>query len=54
MSYGIKYRTSFVEGRHDARDKVWDEKELEYKANNQMEWFLVEVSKPGRYGIVQN
>ncbi|KAH7197175.1 uncharacterized protein B0J16DRAFT_377627 [Fusarium flagelliforme] len=42
MSYGVKYCTPFIEGRRDARDKFWDEKTLEYKADNQMEWFLVE------------
>ena len=54
MSYGIKYSTPFIEGRHDARDKVWDKRELEYKAANQMDWFLEEVSEPKRCEIIQN
>ena len=43
MSYGVRYKCTFIEGIHDACDKVWDMKELEYKADNQMRWFLEEV-----------
>lgn len=29
--------------KHDVRDKVWDDREQQFKAQNQMEWFLKEV-----------
>jgi ABC-type uncharacterized transport system ATPase subunit len=43
MSYGINFQTPFVWGKHDVRDKVWDDREQQFKAQNQMEWFLKEV-----------
>ncbi|KAF5575134.1 hypothetical protein FPANT_11463 [Fusarium pseudoanthophilum] len=42
MSYGIKYRTRFIEGLHDEADKEWCYKHQHYRAQNQMEWFLIE------------
>ncbi|KAF5663106.1 Hsp70 chaperone protein [Fusarium heterosporum] len=42
MSYGIRYRTPFVEGEHKLYDKVWEPKEQVFKAKNQMQWFLKE------------
>lgn len=43
MSYGVKYRTPFIAGKHRKVDKVWDDDEQEYQAHNQMQWFLKEV-----------
>ncbi|KAF4344655.1 chaperone protein [Fusarium beomiforme] len=40
MSQGVCFRTKFIDGVHDIRDKEWNEKEQVYKANNQMQWFL--------------
>lgn len=45
MSYGVGYSTPFVEGQHDVRDKLWDEQDHIFRANNQMQWFLKEVSR---------
>ncbi|KAF9769155.1 hypothetical protein IL306_013482 [Fusarium sp. DS 682] len=42
MSYGIRYRTPFIVGKHKKVDKVWNEEAQEYKAENQMKWFLKE------------
>ncbi|KAJ4131118.1 hypothetical protein NW768_006660 [Fusarium equiseti] len=42
MSYGISYCTKFIEGKHDERDKIWCFGEREFKARNQIEWFLKE------------
>ncbi|KAH7256673.1 hypothetical protein BKA59DRAFT_490663 [Fusarium tricinctum] len=42
MSYGINFQPPFVWGKHDVRDKVWDDREQQFKAQNQMEWFLKE------------
>jgi hypothetical protein len=51
MSYGIKYGTPFIAGKHRKVDKAWDDNEQEYQARNQMVWFLKEVTYyllPGR------
>ncbi|RGP68404.1 hypothetical protein FSPOR_5283 [Fusarium sporotrichioides] len=42
MSYGVGYRTSFIQGKHKTVDRVWCDKEKEWFANNQMKWFLEE------------
>ncbi|KAF4462383.1 hypothetical protein FALBO_10812 [Fusarium albosuccineum] len=42
MSYGIKSQTQFDPEIHDIRDKVWSDSEQEFKAQNQMKWFLRE------------
>ncbi|KAF5693353.1 Hsp70 chaperone protein [Fusarium denticulatum] len=44
-SYGIKYTTPFMEGHHNEADKVWSHVHQNYRAENQMAWFLKE-----RYG----
>jgi hypothetical protein len=45
MSYGVQYRTPFIHGKHKKKDQVWCDKENQWKADNQMEWFLKEVSE---------
>lgn len=45
MSYGVKYFTPFIAGKHKKKDKFWCGREKAHKANNQMDWFLKEVSK---------
>ncbi|KAF5713871.1 hypothetical protein FMUND_7702 [Fusarium mundagurra] len=42
MSYGIKCRTPFVEGHHNEADKLWSHVYQNYRAENQMAWFLKE------------
>ncbi|KAF5714917.1 Hsp70 chaperone protein [Fusarium globosum] len=42
MSYGVKYCTPFIAGKHKKVDKFWDDDEQEYQADNQMQWFLKE------------
>ncbi|KAM0365519.1 hypothetical protein HYE67_008802 [Fusarium culmorum] len=42
MSYGILYSTPFIPGKHKKKDQFWCSKENEWKATNQMEWFLKE------------
>ncbi|KAF5653827.1 Hsp70 chaperone protein [Fusarium sp. NRRL 25303] len=42
MSYDIIYRTPFVEGHHNQADKVWSHVYQDYRAENQMAWFLKE------------
>lgn len=42
-SLGIVVCPQFVEGKHLHKDKRWCKKELEYKADNQMCWFLKRV-----------
>ncbi|KAG5663800.1 hypothetical protein KAF25_006385 [Fusarium avenaceum] len=42
MSYGIKFQTPFVEGKHDVCDKAWDVNDHKFKATGQMKWFLKE------------
>jgi len=44
-SYGIMLQVPWVEGKHDPRDKSWDQFENKWVANNQMSWFLKQVSK---------
>ncbi|RGP77335.1 hypothetical protein FLONG3_4570 [Fusarium longipes] len=42
MSYGIKHSEPFVPGKHKNVDKVWCDKENQWMAQNQMQWFLRE------------
>jgi len=42
-SYGLVYRTKFIEGQHDPRDKRWCPVEEDYFAVGQVEWFLKKV-----------
>ncbi|UPK98618.1 hypothetical protein LCI18_009553 [Fusarium solani-melongenae] len=42
MSYGTKYHTRFISGLHDLQDKYWDECHHEYRAKDQMFWYLRE------------
>lgn len=42
-SYGMKYRIRFDESKHSEEDKVWSTDELEWKAKNQMKWFVRKV-----------
>ena len=44
LSYGLRMRVPFVVGKHDIRDRVWDEKSCFYRANNQMLWYIRRVS----------
>ncbi|KAI9149948.1 Heat shock 70 kDa protein 12B [Paramyrothecium foliicola] len=39
-SYGTTYRTPFDNAIHVQEDKVWDERELIWKAENQVKWFI--------------
>ncbi|KAF5675116.1 actin-like ATPase domain-containing protein [Fusarium circinatum] len=36
----IEYVTTFEEGNHLRKDRFWDEDQGEYRADNQMEWYL--------------
>ncbi|KAF5608374.1 hsp70 family chaperone [Fusarium subglutinans] len=38
--YGVMYHTPFEEGKHLKKDRFWDEDQGEYRADNQMEWYL--------------
>ncbi|KAF5654811.1 hsp70 family chaperone [Fusarium sp. NRRL 25303] len=38
--YGVTYHTAFEEGKHLKKDRFWDEDEGEYRAGNQMQWYL--------------
>ncbi|KAH6999470.1 hypothetical protein EDB80DRAFT_883822 [Ilyonectria destructans] len=42
-SYGVKFRTTFVKGKHLEEDKVWCDVEGKWVADNQMEWNLTKV-----------
>lgn len=44
MSYGILYREFFDASKHLEADKIWSEEEHKYMADNQMKWFLKEVT----------
>lgn len=44
MSCGIVTQCSWKEGRYLSTDKVWSSDWHEWKANNQMSWFLKCVS----------
>lgn len=48
LSYGISYSTRFQDDIHEAKDKYWCKKRQEWRANNQMEWFLERV------GLISN
>ncbi|EWG37123.1 hypothetical protein FVEG_00874 [Fusarium verticillioides 7600] len=41
-SYGVCFTDTFVPKRHRVCDKVWSEERQEYRAENQMKWFLRE------------
>ncbi|TVY70460.1 Heat shock 70 kDa protein 12B [Fusarium oxysporum f. sp. cubense] len=41
-SYGVCFTDAFVPNRHRVRDKVWSEERQEWRADNQMKWFLRE------------
>ena len=43
INYGILFTAPFDEEKHDERDRVWDEDELRWRANNQMDWYLKKV-----------
>lgn len=45
MSYGVRYSTPFLHGKHKKKDQYWCDKEKWLKADNQMQWFLEQVSK---------
>ncbi|GJC92644.1 HSP70 family chaperone [Colletotrichum higginsianum] len=40
MSYGVKFYTKFDPKLHRLKDKFWDEIEQEWKAKDQMEWYM--------------
>ncbi|OJD32667.1 hsp70 family chaperone [Diplodia corticola] len=40
ISYGVRYNTRFVEGKHLEGDKYWCKVEGAYFAQQQMEWYL--------------
>ncbi|KAH6898499.1 hypothetical protein B0T10DRAFT_555809 [Thelonectria olida] len=40
MSYGVEFKQKWKAKKHQTRDKVWDEQEHEFMAENQMKWFL--------------
>lgn len=50
INYGVKYEAPWIEGEHRECNKVWCEKEYEYRAWDQMEWFLTQVSLTIRGG----
>ncbi|KAF5617449.1 Hsp70 chaperone protein [Fusarium sp. NRRL 52700] len=41
-SYGVCFTDTFVPNRHRVRDNVWSEQRQEWRAENQMKWFLRE------------
>lgn len=43
-SYGSKFKCGFTTGTHEEADKIWDEDEYRYMAENQMQWYLKRVS----------
>ena len=43
QSFGTAKWVPFIEGVHLDADKEWDDDEGEWKANNQMDWFLKKV-----------
>lgn len=43
LSLGLSYKAPFKEKVHDPADKEWDSHECEWKARNQMDWFLKKV-----------
>ncbi|KAF5561106.1 mitochondrial-type heat shock 70 [Fusarium napiforme] len=54
-SYGVSFRTDFDPQKHRQSDKVWSEERQEWRAENQMQWFLREgdnmlTKKPVRHG----
>ncbi|GKT98514.1 chaperone protein [Fusarium langsethiae] len=42
MSYGVSYSEPFIRVKHKKKDQYWCDKEQEWKADNQMQWFLKE------------
>jgi hypothetical protein len=43
LSLGISHTEPFIEGTHLVSDKQWDSDECEWKAINQMDWYLKRV-----------
>lgn len=43
MSYGVSCHDKFDRSKHREEDKVWAEDRYEYRADNQIRWFLKEV-----------
>ncbi|KAJ5116885.1 hypothetical protein N7456_001233 [Penicillium angulare] len=41
--YGVSYRTPFNPDEHEQRDKEWCKYEEEWKAGNQMDWYIRKV-----------
>ncbi|KAI1022675.1 hypothetical protein LB503_000738 [Fusarium chuoi] len=53
-SYGVRFSTEFDPQKHRRCDKYWSEEEQEWRASNQMQWFLREgdnmlAKKPVRH-----
>ncbi|KAK4442181.1 hypothetical protein QBC34DRAFT_444370 [Podospora aff. communis PSN243] len=46
--YGLSYSETWVEGRHDPRDKYWCTVEACYRAKDQMQWFLKKGDRSSR------
>ncbi|KAI0453565.1 hypothetical protein F5B21DRAFT_525719 [Xylaria acuta] len=40
LSYGWRFRAEFDETIHDIRDRIWDDLDGSWKADNQMEWVI--------------
>ncbi|KAH8647092.1 hypothetical protein BGZ60DRAFT_521403 [Tricladium varicosporioides] len=40
LSFGIRVQVPFKNGKHLEEDKIWDEDDCEWKATNQMDWYL--------------
>ncbi len=43
MSYGFRYHIKWDPKVHEEQDKMYSELEEEYRADNQMNWFLKQV-----------
>lgn len=43
VNYAVKKNSAYREGTHDPDDKYWDDAELNWKARNQMDWYLRRV-----------
>ncbi|RAL05412.1 Hsp70 family protein [Aspergillus ibericus CBS 121593] len=44
-SYGIKYNTHYIEGKHSPETMTWDNHLERYAATGQMEWYIKKFSK---------
>jgi len=56
--YGIKFQEVFVDSKHLSVDKVWDMIECDWKAHNQMRWYIsrgdnISKAKPVTYSWYQ-